>query len=328
MVTPEQSDNLPAPNARGLAVAIVGAGLMGHALAAIFAAAGSRVTLCETYDATLASAKQRMRASLEAAELDPNAADAVHLVNRLDGLDPECRFVTEAISEDLRLKQELFRDLETRLPHALLASNTSVLSIGEVAKLMKSPERLLGTHWWNPPYLIPLVEVVQGPQTRLEYIHWTMALLKSVGKSPVHVKKDKAGFIGNRLQHALWREAFALLEEGICDAQTVDFVARNTLGLKLGTLGPIENADYVGLDLTLAIHRHVFPALSRADQPLPSLTRAVAEGKLGAKTGEGMLTWAPGAREEVARRLNQYVKDQVKKQAAQARRDEGSGGVA
>ena len=328
MLTDEQSLTLPDSGARGIAVAIVGAGLMGHALAAIFAAAGSRVTLCEADSTTLASAKQRIRTSLEAAELDPNAGDAVRLVNSLDALDPECRFVTEAISENLRLKQELFRDLEKRLPQALLASNTSVLSIGEVAKLMKSPERLLGTHWWNPPYLIPLVEVVQGPQTRLEYVQWTMALLRSVNKSPVHVKKDKPGFIGNRLQHALWREAFALLEEGICDAQTVDFVARNTLGLKLGTLGPIENADYVGLDLTLAIHQHVFPALSQADQPLPILARAVAEGKLGAKTGEGMLSWAPGAREEVARRLNKYVREQVKSQASRAQRDEGSGGAA
>ncbi len=328
MLTQEPSLNLPNSNARGLAVAIVGAGLMGHALGAIFAAAGSRVTLCETYDATLASAKQRMHTSLEAAELDPKAADAVQLVNRIDALDPECRFVTEAISENLLLKQELFRDLEKRLPHALLASNTSVLSIGEVAKLMKSPERLLGTHWWNPPYLIPLVEVVQGPETRLEYVQWTMALLRSVNKSPVHVKKDKPGFIGNRLQHALWREAFALLDEGICDAQTVDFVARNTLGLKLGTLGPIENADYVGLDLTLAIHQHVFPALSRADQPLPSLTQVVAKGKLGAKTGEGMLVWPSGAREDVARRLNKYVKEQVKNQAAGAQRDRDPKGVA
>jgi 3-hydroxybutyryl-CoA dehydrogenase len=321
MLTQEKSLHLPHSGARGLAVTIVGAGMMGHALAAIFAAAGSGVTLCETDSTALASAKQRLRTTLQAAELDPNAADAIRLVNSLDALDPECVFVTEAISENLLLKQELFRDLEKRLPQALLATNTSVLSIGEVAKLMKSPERMLGTHWWNPPYLIPLVEVVQGPQTRLEYVQWTMALLRSLNKSPVHVRKDKPGFIGNRLQHALWREAFALLEEGICDAQTVDFVARNTLGLKLGTLGPIENADYVGLDLTLAIHQHVFPALSRADQPFPKLRQAVAEGKLGAKTGEGMLSWAPGAREEVARRLNSYVMEQVKNQALRAQRD-------
>jgi len=182
MLTEEESLNLPNSSARGLDVAIIGAGLMGHALAAIFAAAGSRVTLCETDSTTLASAKQRMRSSLEAADLDPNAADAIRLVNSLDSLDPECRFVTEAISENLRLKQELFRDLEKRLPQALLASNTSVLSIGEVARLMTSPERSLGTHWWNPPYLVPLVEVVQGPQTRLEYVQWTMALLRRVYK--------------------------------------------------------------------------------------------------------------------------------------------------
>jgi len=144
----------------------------------------------------------------------------------------------------------------------------------------------------------------------------------------VHVKKDKPGFIGNRLQHALWREAFALVDEGICDAQTVDFVARNTLGLKLGTLGPLENADYVGLDMTLAIHQHVFPALSLANQPFPILTQAVAEGRLGAKTGTGLLSWAPGDREKVAQRLNKYVMEQVKNRTSRPKIDEGPKGIA
>jgi len=313
VLTVGEALKLPEPNPRGMRVGIVGAGLMGHALAAIFAGFGSIVTLCESDGKTLESAKQRIQATLTAACLDPRAADSIRLVGNLDGLDPECDFVTEAISESLPLKQELFHRLVRLLPKALFATNTSVLCIGHVAVRMDSPDRLVGTHWWNPPHLIPLVEVVQGPATRPEYVRWTMALLRALRKSPVHVRKDTPGFIGNRLQHALWREAFALIEEGVCDAATVDFVARNTLGLKLGVVGPIENADYVGLDLTMAIHQHVLSALSVATQPQAILRDSVAVGKLGAKSGEGLLSWSPGAREEVAARLNEHITNQMNK---------------
>lgn len=303
---------LPKPNPSNLKIAIVGGGLMGHALAGIFAAAGSQVTLCEPVEAVRSSVLERMRNSLKAAELNPAAADTVTLVDSVASLPPDGHFVVEAVTENLKLKQELFGELEERLPNALLATNTSVLSVSDVAKRMKDPSRSVGTHWWNPPYLMPLVEVVQGPATRPEYVPWTMDLLRAINKSPVHVKKDTPGFIGNRMQHALWREAFALIEEGICDAPTVDFVVRNTLGLKLRVLGPIENADYVGLDMTRAIHQHVLPALSQATEPSAVIEKAIQEGKLGAKTGEGMLTWKPGKRQEVAAVLNKYVTEALK----------------
>jgi 3-hydroxybutyryl-CoA dehydrogenase len=313
VLTAREGLKLPEPNPVGLRVGILGAGLMGHALAAIFASFGSFVTVCESDQKTLASAKQRIDVTLKAAHLDPKVVDSIRLVRDLGDIDLECDFVTEAVSESLPLKQELFRRLDRLLPKALFATNTSVLSIGQVGMEMNSPDRLLGTHWWNPAYRIPVVEVVQGSATRPHYVQWTMSLLEALGKSPVHVKKDTPGFIGNRLQHALWREAFALIEEGACDAATVDFVARNTLGLKLGVLGPIENADYVGLDLTLAIHQHVFPALSSASLPQAVLRDAVAAGRLGAKTGEGMLAWTPGARDEVAARLNAHIASQTSK---------------
>lgn len=303
---------LPEPSPKGLKLTVIGAGLMGHALAAIFAAAGSHVTIYESDEAARASAADRMRTSLRSAELDAAAADSIRLVNSPVALDSDCHFAIEAVPENIGIKQELFSALESRLPNSLLATNTSVLRVKEVSQRMKSPERLLGTHWWNPPYLMPLVEVVQGEATREEYVQWTIALLRAMNKSPVHVRKDTPGFVGNRLQHALWREAFALIEEGICDPATVDFVVRNTLGLKLRVMGPIENADYVGLDMTLAIHQRVLPALSRAAQPSSMLEVAVQQGKLGAKTGVGMLAWSPGRREEVASLLNQHVRELLK----------------
>jgi 3-hydroxybutyryl-CoA dehydrogenase len=158
---------------------------------------------------------------------------------------------------------------------------------------LRHRERTLGTHWWNPPYLVPLVEVIGTQWTSPQAIELTMKLHRDAGKQPVHVKKDVPGFVGNRLQHALWREAVALVEHGICDAETVDTVIKASFGRRLAVLGPLENADLVGTDLTLAIHRTVLPAIEHRPGPSPYLEKLVANGKLGMKSGEGFRTWTP-----------------------------------
>ena len=165
---------------------------------------------------------------------------------------------------------------------------------------MRDRTRALGTHWWNPPYLVPLVEVIGTQWTSQAAIDWTIALHKAAGKMPVHVKKDVAGFVGNRLQHALWREAIALVEHGICDAETVDTVIKASFGRRLAVLGPLENADLVGTDLTLAIHRTVLPDIESRAGPSPYLETLVADGKLGFKSGEGFRKW--NAEEQAALR--------------------------
>ena len=140
-----------------------------------------------------------------------------------------------------------------------------------------------------------------------------MALLTHAGKTPVRVGRDVPGFIGNRLQHALWREAIALVAEGVCDAETVDLVVRNTIGLRLATLGPLENADYVGLDLTLAIHEAVIPSLDSHPHPSPLLRALVADGQLGARSGHGFLDWPAGTRERTAARLAEHITTSTRK---------------
>jgi len=165
------------------------------------------------------------------------------------------------------------------------------MSITEIGSKARGHERILGTHWWNPPYLIPLVEVVRTTETAEQHIDAVCDLLMRVGKKPVRVHKDTPGFVGNRLQHALWREAFSLIDEGICDAATVDEVVRNSFGMRLPTLGPIENADMVGLDLALSIHEYIQPYLCRTTTPSSTLRARVAEGRLGFKTGNGFLSW-------------------------------------
>jgi 3-hydroxybutyryl-CoA dehydrogenase len=296
-------------------LAIVGGGLMGHALAAIFLDAGVNTTIYEADTAARENLPTRVAATLEEWKGSGDASRRLRVVSTLAGLDPATQLVIEAVPESLPLKQDLFAELETIVPNAILATNSSVYRVGDVANKMRDPSRAVGTHWWNPPQLIPIVEVIQGSRTRPEFIDWTMHFLAFCGKTPVHVRKDTPGFIGNRLQHALWREAFALVEEGVASAETVDLVARNTLGMKLRVLGPLENADYVGLDMTFAIHKYVFPALCRAEQPSQLLTNQIKAGKLGAKSGSGLMDWPEGRRSQVAERLAKHVREQAAKQS-------------
>ena len=167
--------------------------------------------------------------------------------------------------------------------------------------------RALGTHWWNPPFLVPLVEVIATEWTTPNVIATTMALHADAGKIPALVKKDIPGFIGNRLQHALWREAISLVERGICDAATVDAVVKASFGRRLAVLGPLENADMVGTDLTLAIHRIVLADIESRPGPSPLLEQLVADGKLGFKSREGFRKWSEAdqaaLRAEVLRHL-------------------------
>lgn len=194
------------------------------------------------------------------------------------------------------------------MPSAILASNTSVIPIGRIMERVTHRDRALGTHWWNPPYLVPLVEVIRTPETSDDAVARTMALLKAVGKAPVEVRKDVPGFVGNRLQHALWREAIALVAEGVCDAKTVDEVVKSSFGARLAVLGPIENADLVGLELTRSIHSYVLPALDHSTEPSALLDKLIAEGRLGFKTGGGFLDWTDAEQTAVRERLARHLK--------------------
>jgi len=284
-----------------LKCAVIGAGLMGRRLALVAARSGASVTLFDSNPNVLSEAACALAAEKAAVTIGVDLASSVATAD----------FVTEAIIENLDIKQALFEAMSTAAPVAILASNTSVLPVTQIAARAVRPERVVGTHWWNPPDLIPVVEIVRGEQTCDETMRRTVDIVASFGKIPVRVKKDVPGFVGNRLQHALWREAIALVADGVCDAETVDLMARNTLGLRLGTMGPIENADYVGLDLTLAIHEAVLPSLNRDPYPNPRLREMVSAGTLGAKSGKGFLDWPQGTREAAAKRLAAHVSAQL-----------------
>ena len=290
-------------------IAVVGAGLMGHGIAQAFALAGYEVTITDTMMASLASVPDRILANLRELGDDEAALERVRPSPDFVATVRDADFILEAVSEDLPLKRKVFDQIEgAARGDAILASNTSVIPISKIMGGLNDKSRALGTHWWNPPYLVPLVEVVGTRWTSPETIERTLALLAAAGKTPVHVKKDVPGFIGNRLQHALWREAVALVENEICDAETVDTVIKASFGLRLAVLGPLENADLVGTDQTLAIHQTVLPAIDSRPGASPYLEDLVASGKLGFKSGEGFRPWSAEAQAALRSRLIQHLK--------------------
>jgi len=302
-------------------IAVIGAGLMGHGIGQIFAVHGHDVTLVDLDEKILSSATMGIRNNLELMAdhdfITPEEIDAAlarvsiatDTEKGVDGAD----FVVEAVVENLEVKQNIFKKLDQLCPTStILASNTSVISITEIARESVEKKRIVGTHFWNPPHLIPLVEVVPGAETMPETVDATYDLLLSVGKHPVKVKKDVPGFVANRLQHALWREAISIVENDIADAATVDECIKFGFGLRLPALGPMENSDMVGNDLVLAIHDYILEHIESSPDPSPLLREKVAKGELGFKSGQGFQSWSEEEIETSRKNLQHYLLKVVK----------------
>lgn len=220
----------------------------------------------------------------------------------------EADFIIECIPENMEMKQDLFARVEKFCKeNAILATNTSVMSITEIAQKTNNKARVVGTHFWNPPYLIPLVEVIKSDYTSDEVFDTTYNLLKKANKKPVKVNKDVPGFLANRLQHALWREGISIVENGIADAATVDEAVKYGFGLRLPYLGPMENADMVGLDLTYSIHDYILKHLESSKEPSPILREKFEKGELGFKTGVGFQRWTEEEMKKSNEGLREYL---------------------
>jgi len=290
-------------------ISIIGGGLMGHGLAQVFAQYGSAVRIYDAFPEVLRTVPDRVRANLQGLGEDESAVDRIALSNTIEDAVHDADFVVETALENLDLKRQLFAQIEAAAPkHTIFHSNTSVIPITEIMRGLTDRSRGVGTHWWNPPYLVPLVEVVGTEWSAPEAVAQTMKLLTDAGKTAVRVKRDVPGFIGNRMQHALWREAISMVERGICDAEDVDTVVKASFGARLPVLGPLENADLVGTDLTLAIHETVLSDLETSGAPSPYLRKLVAEGRLGFKSGQGFKSWTPESMAALRKKVTDYLK--------------------
>jgi 3-hydroxybutyryl-CoA dehydrogenase len=249
-------------------VVVVGAGLMGSQIAAEYALAGNRVHCHSRFPG---AARARVDAALETALRlglrDDAAVDAAR--GRIGaGDDPDaierCELVVESVPEDLALKAEVLTPIAARFPAAVIASNTSSLSIGEIGEACGAPERTVGTHYWNPPLLMPLVEVIAGPHSRPEAVELARAAVAGCGKRPVLVQRDVPGFIWNRLQHALLREALWIVDNGVATPEAVDEVVRFGNARRWEHVGPFAAAALGGIGTWQRVAGELFPVLSNA----------------------------------------------------------------
>ncbi len=294
-------------------IGIVGGGLMGHGIGYLLAAAGHDVGIYEPSTDIRASIPQRLKSISDLLGDGPAALARISTHDQLAPAVKDADFVFEAAPEKLPLKRQIFAELERLArPDTILASNSSAIPTTEIGRDLKRRERVVGTHFWNPPHLVPLVEVIQNEKTSAEVVARTIELLRHAGKVAVHVKRDIPGFVGNRLQHALKREAIALVAAGVCDAETLDTVVKEGFGARMAVLGPLEQSDLVGLDLTLDISEVLTADLDRTAGPHPFLRGKVAAGKLGMKSGEGFRTWTPQSADAVRERLRRFLAEQAK----------------
>jgi 3-hydroxybutyryl-CoA dehydrogenase len=283
-------------------IGILGAGLMGHGIAQVFASAGYRVNLYDVDDAALKAAKDRIASNFKvfiALNLAKpgdvqDCLDRVTLSSSIKGLCEGPQFIIEAIVEDLKVKRNTFAEIERfASPEAILSSNTSAISITDISGALARKGRFLGTHFWNPPHVLPCVEVIKGACTDEKIFETVCALMEKVGKVPVRVLKDVPGFLGNRLQHAMWREAISLCDKGVASAEDIDKVVKYGFGARMPFIGPMETADLAGLVLTRDIHKYLFPYLESAVKPAPVLEKLISEGATGVKAGRGFYEWTP-----------------------------------
>jgi 3-hydroxybutyryl-CoA dehydrogenase len=298
---------------QGLRIGVIGAGLMGHGIAYLLAAAGHTVGIYDPSAEWRASLAARLKSARDLLDGDPALLNRISTHDQIKPAMMEASFVFEAAPEKLLLKQQLFAELEAvTATDTILASNSSAIPSTEIGAKLKHRERVIGTHFWNPPHLVPLVEVIQNDMTSAETVRKTMQLLRDAGRRPVHVKKDIPGFVGNRLQHALKREAIALVASGVCDAETIDEVVKSGFGARMAVLGPMEQSDLVGLDLTLDIQNVLLADLDRSTEPTKFLKDKVASGKVGMRAGEGLRQWGPGEADAVRDRLRHFLAEQAK----------------
>ena len=284
-------------------VAVIGPGMMGHAIAQEWAMAGYEVALYGRSEDRLSQARKTIEQSLREllhwglvseADVAPILA-RLRTTTDLQDAGSDADLVVEAIVEELEIKQALFAKLDGFCPpKTIFASNSSSIIPSLMASATQRPERFLVAHYFNPPYLMPLVELVRGDKTSDTTIETVFKMLQTMGKRPIVCRKEAPGFIVNRLQLVLWREAFNIVQRGIASPQDVDEAVKSSFGRRLGLVGPFELYEYIdGYDLTLQCEKYILPDMEGSPESSSLLREKVAKNELGAKTGKGFYDWTP-----------------------------------
>lgn len=306
---------------------MIGTGIMGHGISHVCAQAGFQVNITTRSPETLKTALTKIEAELAVLTKHHiiTKQQAKAALSRISYSTDRRRtvesadFVIETTKEDLALKKEIFKELDEQCPkHAILATNTSSFSITDLASVTKREDKVVGMHWWNPPYLMPLVEIVKGTKTTKDTIDLTQRLTRKLGKIPV-VCRDSPGFIGVRLQAALFIEAISMLEEGLASAEDIDTTAKMTLGLRLPVIGPFETVDMGGLDTFLYAYEYLYQKLGARFRPPDRLRQAVNEGKTGVKSGKGFYEYTADSVQALMKRRDNWLMDRLKDMKKDAR---------
>lgn len=305
----------------------IGAGTMGHATALQFAMAGYPVRLYDYQQTGVQRGQEAIAhdlATFEQAGLLTEPADEIlKRITYTTDLAQACQntdFVIESIVEDQQIKQQVWQKVEQLVgPETVLATNTSGLSPTALQSVLKRPGRFVVAHFWNPAQLMPLVEVVPGKQTNQGTVDLTVALMNKIGKHAVPLKKEALGFVGNRIQLAVLREAFHIVDEGIASPEAVDDIVKYSLGRRWNLVGPIASADLGGLDVFKNISSYLYADLANVTKTDPTLEKMVDDGKLGLKSGQGFYDWQGDAGQQMvadrdAALLNQLKSDHKTKE--------------
>ncbi len=292
-----QSD--PTSRAPLATVAVIGNGIMGHGIAQVFAVAGTRVQLIGRSEASLVNSRTRIRASLDDfirhELLTPSQADAaLSRITTAISLDAAggAELIIEAITEDLALKRELFGRLDRLCPPPAVLASSSGQPASALIERVGHKNRVIATHFWYPPQLLPLVEVCGGPLCDPDVVAWTCAAIRQAGKQPVVIDRELPGFIGNRLQFAMLREAWALWASGAASAEAIDTVVRNTIGRRLGVTGPLESADLGGIETMYHFARSLQPDLDCSPDPPPGVADLLTKGVAADAIRRGVHDWS------------------------------------
>ena len=304
-------------------VLVIGAGTMGEGIALHFAQAGLEVCLADKDPAMLERCRVQIPINLETLQefslLEETPARVMERLTyktlndmtELAGLAADADFVVEAVSENLELKQNLFSILSETQSDLIMASNTSSLTISDIASNLKNPGNVVGLHYFYPAHIVPLVEVHGGENTRPEAIDLTIELAKRIGKRPIRVLKEMPGLIVNRIQAAYNREITYLLEQGAASAEDLDMAAKASYGFRLSCLGPLQIHDLNGLDIILKAGGKTRKTLFNGVESSPLLVKKVEAGELGVKTGKGWHDYSGRAREEVQDECNRKLLRQL-----------------